>query len=461
MTFDLKFTGRLYEYQKKALLWMLERESSTEAPGGFLCLDMGMGKTILTIATICLHDMKHTLIVVPKNILPQWVAEFEKFSNITPFVFSANDSSTGKITHEVLSAHRVVITPISTFSSMKKDDESELLSFDFDRIVIDEAHLIRNNKTKSYKLIKKIQSNIKWCLTGTPINKSQNDFKTLLEFMSIFNVTLSHAAKKFIYRVVKEDVDSVKIPELTIEDLRSDFETEDEQDIYNELVENGKLLLKAYTAYGGGEGRMRILEQLLRLRQAVTNAAMLPGGVVETTFDGQSTKLNMLRRDITAAPMEKTIVFVHWIKEIESVREMLKELGHESVVISGKVKMEDRAEAIERFSNDASVNFFIIQIEAGGVGLNLQAASRVYINSLAWNSTSELQAIARSHRIGQKKAVTVKRLVINNTIDDHIISVQQKKLSIAAEILNDPRIEKSLTSTSNKSVFNSLLSVFK
>jgi SNF2 family DNA or RNA helicase len=258
---------------------------------------------------------------------------------------------------------------------------------------------------------------------------------------------------------VKEDVDSVKIPELTIEDLRSDFELEDEKEIYNELVENGKLLLKAYTAYGGGEGRMRILEQLLRLRQAVTNAAMLPAGVVDTTFDGQSTKLSMLRRDIMSVPVEKTIIFVHWIKEIDSVRAMLKEIGHDSVVISGKVKMEDRAEAIERFSNDASVNFFIIQIEAGGVGLNLQAASRVYINSLAWNAVSELQAIARSHRIGQKRAVTVKRIIINNTIDDHIIAVQSKKLAIAAEILGDARIEKSLTSS--KSVFNSLLSVFK
>ena len=458
MTFEMKFTGKLYDYQKKALLWMLERESSSDAPGGFLCLDCGLGKTVLTIATICLHYMKHTLIVVPKNILPQWVAEFEKFSNITPFVFSANDSSTGKITREVLSEHRVVITPISTFSSMK-DDESELLSFEFDRIVVDECHMIRNNKTKSYKLIKQIQSSTKWGLSGTPINKSQNDFKTLLEFMSIFQVTLSQAARTYLYRVVKEDVSSIKIPELTIEDLRSDFETEDEKEIYNELLENGKLLLKAYTAYGGGEGRMRILEQLLRLRQAVTNAAMLPGGVVDTTFDGQSTKLSMLRRDITESPMEKTIVFVHWIKEIESVREMLKEIGHESVVISGKVKMEDRTEAIEKFSNDANVNFFIIQIEAGGVGLNLQAASRVYINSLAWNATSELQGIARSHRIGQKKAVTVKRIIINNTIDDHIIATQQKKLSTAAEILGDARIEKSLTSS--KSVFNSLLSVFK
>jgi SNF2 family DNA or RNA helicase len=437
---------------------MLERETSPDAPGGFLCFDMGLGKTIMTIAAVCLHDVPHTLIVVPKNILPQWVAEFEKFSNITPFVFSANDSNTGKITGRTLAEHRVVITPISTFGSMKNED-SELLDFEFDRVVVDEAHLIRNNKTKSYRLIKRIRSNIKWCLSGTPINKNQNDFKTLLEFMSIFRVTLSYAARKYLYRIVKEDVDSIKIPALTIEDLRSDFESEDERSIYAELIENGKILLKAYAAYGGGEGRMRILEQLLRLRQAVTNAAMLPAGVVDTVLDGQSTKLNMLRRDIMSKPVEKTIIFVHWIKEIESVGRMLKDIGHESVVISGKVKMEDRASAIERFCHDDEVNFFIIQIEAGGVGLNLQAASRVYINSLAWNAVSELQAIARSHRIGQKRAVTVKRIIINNTIDDHIIATQQKKLSIAAEILGDARIEKSLTSSN--SVFNSLLSVFK
>ena len=457
MTFDAKFTGGLYDYQKKALLWMLERESSPDAPGGFLCFDMGLGKTIMTIAAVCLHELSHTLIVVPKNILPQWVAEFEKFSNITPFVFSANDSNTGKITGKILAEHRVVITPISTFGSMKNED-SELLDFEFDRVVVDEAHLIRNNKTKSYRLIKRIRSNIKWCLSGTPINKNHNDFKTLLEFMSIFRVTLSYAARKYLYRIVKEDVDSIKIPELSIEDLRSNFETEDERNIYAELIENGKILLKAYAAYGGGEGRMKILEQLLRLRQAVTNAAMLPEGVVNTVLDGQSTKLNMLRRDIMTNPVEKTIIFVHWIKEIESVRHMLKDIGHDSVVISGNVKMEDRARAIERFCHDPDTNFFVIQIEAGGVGLNLQAASRVYINSLAWNSTSELQAIARSHRIGQKNAVTVKRLVINNTIDDHIIAIQQRKLSIAAEILNDPRIEKSLTATNT---FNALLSVFK
>jgi len=453
----MKFTGKLHDYQKKCLLWMLERESSANAPGGFLCLDMGMGKTILTIATTCIHELDHTLIIVPKNIIDQWVNEFYKFSDIVPFVITANDSNTKKISMDMLHEHRVIITPISTFGSMKNEEESVLMDFDFDRIVVDEAHLIRNNKTKSYKIIKKLKSEIKWCLSGTPVNKSDKDFKTLLEFMNIFQVTLSYAARKYMFRIVKDDVDGLNIPDMTLEDIRGEFETVDERDIYKELLENGKVLARAYAAYGDGEGRMRLLEQLLRLRQSVTNATMLPEGVTDTIFEGEATKLAMLRKDIESSPIEKTLIFVHWNKEIAAVRTMLKNMGHESVVISGKVSMPDRAEAINRFGDD--INFFIIQIEAGGIGLNLQMASRVYINSLAWNATSELQAIARSHRIGQTKSVTVKRLIINDTIDDHIIGVQQRKLAAAAEVLGDARIEKYLSS--KNSVFKSMLEVFK
>lgn len=455
------FTTKLHEYQKKALLWMLERETSPDAPGGFLTLDMGLGKTVLTIAVVCMHPLDHTLVIVPKNIVPQWVAEFKKFSGITPMVITASESNSGKVTAEEMRKHRVVITPISTFGSMKEGGNA-LFDFDFDRIVVDEAHLLRNDKTKSYKLVKKLKSHVKWCLSGTPINRNQNDFKTLLEFMSIFQVTLTYAAKKYMYRVVKEDVEEVNIPDLTIEDIRADFKSEDERYIYTELLEEGKTLAKAYSAYGSGEGRMRILEQLLRLRQTVTNAEMLPEGVTQTIFSGRSTKLHMLCDSIQSSPIEKTIIFVHWNKEIDSICQMLTELGQESAVISGRVSMQDRVDAIKRFNSDPTLMFFIIQIEAGGVGLNLQAASRVYINSLAWNASSELQAIARSHRIGQKNKVTVKRLVINDTIDDHIIGVQQKKLAVAAEILNDPRIHKSLSSSKGtKGTFQSMMGVFK
>jgi SNF2 family DNA or RNA helicase len=454
----MKFNGKLHDYQKTCLKWMLDRETSPDAPGGFLSLDMGLGKTIMTIVTICINQLDHTLIIVPKNILNQWVSEFEKFTGETPLVVTATMSNKGDVTHDMIRAHPVVITPISTFGSMRDDENSTLMTFKFDRVVVDEAHLIRNKRSKSYKLVKKLDSIVKWCLTGTLINKNHSDFTSLLEFMTIYNVNLSYAARKYLFRITKEDVESIQIPDLIINDLRSDFETQEERNIYDDIVENGKVLLKAYNAYGSGEGRMQILKQLLRLRQAVTNPCLVPDD--DEFFDGTSTKLNMLKTDIQSSPVEKTLIFCHWIKEIDSIRTMLEEIGHKSVILTGKIASEGRDEAICKFTDDPDMNFFIVQIEAGGIGLNIQAASRIYINSLAWNASSELQAIARAHRIGQKNNVVVKRLIINGTIDEDIIALQQKKLSIAAEVLGDTRIEDALKSK-NSSAFKALLSVFK
>jgi SNF2 family DNA or RNA helicase len=170
----------------------------------------------------------------------------------------------------------------------------------------------------------------------------------------------------------------------------------------------------------------------------------------------------MLERDIRTSPVEKTLIFCHWTKEIESIARMLESLGHKYVILSGKINNETRDQTVAQFSKDPNVNFFIVQIDAGGVGLNIQAASRVYINSLALNATTELQAIARAHRIGQTKRVVVKRLVINNSIDEQILELQQKKLSVASDILGDRRIEKSLQSKYITSLaFNTLLGVFR
>jgi SNF2 family DNA or RNA helicase len=457
----MNFSGKLYPYQKKCLRWMLVRETSQNAPGGFLLLDMGLGKTIMTIATICINQLDHTLIVVPKNVVDQWVSEFKKFTGREPLVVTASMSNGGHVTHDMIRQHPVVITPLSTFESMK-DVLVPLMTFEFDRLVVDEAHRIRNSRAKGYRLLKQIQSTVKWCLTGTLINKNRGDFVSLLEFMSIYDVNLAHAARTYIFRLTKEDV-NVNIPDLSIEDLRGDFETVVERDAYEDILQTGKLLLRAYKTHADGEGRMRILEQLLRLRQAVTNIRLLPSlefAHPASANHPASTKLAMLERDIRSSPVEKTLIFCHWTKEIESIVCMLGGLGHKCVILSGKTRQEDRDQVVATFSSDPSVNFFVVQIDAGGVGLNIQAASRVYINSLAWNATTELQAIARAHRIGQKKKVVVKRLVINNSIDERILDLQQKKLSVASDILGDRRIEGALQSRASVA-FHTLLGVFR
>ncbi|AGE51625.1 ATP-dependent helicase [Paramecium bursaria Chlorella virus CviKI] len=458
----MKFTGKLFSYQKEAMMWMLKRESSHRAPGGFLCLDPGMGKTILTMVTIAVHDLDHTLIVVPKNIMSQWVSEFAKFTDCTPLVVDARMNNKKEITHEMLKEHKVCITSISTFSSMIDTDDCALLSFKFDRLVIDEGHLIRNRRSKSFWAMNQIKSHIRWILTGTLINKNRNDFKSLLEFMDIFNVNLTQAAREFVYRRTKEDV-GLSIPDLHIEEIRGDFETDAEKDLYAELVENGKILLRAYNAYGDGEGRMRLLEQLMRMRQCVTNPQILYANSEDEKWEGNRTKLNMLRKEIQNNPVEKTLIFCNWICEMDAIREMLHSIGHKSVTLNGKTPNSQRDVNIKSFNEDNNINFFIIQIESGGIGLNLQVATRVFINSLSWNATTEIQAIARAHRIGQTANVIVKRLIIDNTFDEHVLNLQQKKLEIASEIFDDKRIEKSLQQTRKQknSTFKQLTNVFK
>jgi SNF2 family DNA or RNA helicase len=181
----------------------------------------------------------------------------------------------------------------------------------------------------------------------------------------------------------------------------------------------------------------------------------------EEFYDGPSTKLKMLENDICSTPMQKTIVFAHFHKEMSAIQEMLASHGHTAVMLNGKITADERAAAIEKFETDQSVNFFVVQVDAGGVGLNLQVASRVYINSIHWNGTSETQAIARAHRIGQTRPVIVKRLIINDSIDDAIIAVQQKKFAAAADLLGDERIKHSLKKTTDSDFKSLLENIFK
>ena len=452
---NMKFNGKMLgSYQTDALKWMLKREISRFAPGGFLCLDMGLGKTALTIAAVCVNELEHTLIVVPKSLVGQWVTEFEKFTGYTPLIADK------KTTYDEIHEHPVVITTYPTIGTMDESNKADVavFNYEFDRLVLDEAHFVKNKKSKTHRLIKDVKSTVRWCLTGTPINRDEKDFTALLEFMGIFNVNLREAANTYMYRKTKEDV-NVKIETLEIETVESDFETFEEKDLYEELVEHGKMLMKAYSAYGDNEGRMNLLKQLLRLRQCVTNPKLLyVNSETDEEWKGNCTKLNMMKREIKNNPMEKTLIFCHFIYEMDAVQHMLSGIGMKSVRIDGSKSKEERDEALTKFSTDDTINFFVIQIMAGGVGLNIQTATRVFINSLHWNATAELQAISRAHRIGQTNRVVVKRFIIRDTIDNHIMNLQQKKLDIAADILGDTRIKSQLASKQN---FNRLMAIFK
>jgi SNF2 family DNA or RNA helicase len=133
---------------------------------------------------------------------------------------------------------------------------------------------------------------------------------------------------------------------------------------------------------------------------------------------------------------EKVLVFCIWTAEIEILLDCFEEREISALRFDGKMSREQRELAIYNFNN-TDVRVLVIQINTGGVGLNLQVATNIFITSPTWNPCSELQAIARAHRLGQERVVNCVRLVIENTVEDRILAIQDNKLRLIADCFGD------------------------
>ena len=141
---------------------------------------------------------------------------------------------------------------------------------------------------------------------------------------------------------------------------------------------------------------------------------------------------------------EKALVFCQFIKEMDIFQKAIQEAGFNTTRIDGSMSLEQRSDNVELFKTNPDVTVFLIQINTGGQGYNLQDANWVYITSPTWNPAIEYQAIGRSHRTGQKKQVNVIQMIISTehgTIEENIMDLQHKKRKIVADILKDPTIE--------------------
>jgi SNF2 family DNA or RNA helicase len=161
-------------------------------------------------------------------------------------------------------------------------------------------------------------------------------------------------------------------------------------------------------------------------------------------WEGRSKKMETLFSMIETHPTEKSLVFCQFVEEMNHIQEQLTERKIKVYRIDGSVSQEDRVQNLENFKKCSSGCVFIIQIKAGGQGLNIQEATRVYITSPAWNPATEMQAIARSHRTGQTKKVVVRKLIYKSgelpSIEETMMELQGHKAMICSEVLNDPRL---------------------
>jgi SNF2 family DNA or RNA helicase len=183
-------------------------------------------------------------------------------------------------------------------------------------------------------------------------------------------------------------------------------------------------------------------------------------------WEGRSKKMETLLSMIKSHPTEKSLVFNQFVGEMDHIHEMLSQNGIKVFRIDGSVSKDDRILQIRSFKKCTEHCSFLIQIKAGGQGLNLQEATRVYITAPSWNPSTELQAIGRSHRTGQTQKVYVKKLIYSGSdelpsIEHSIMALQGHKASVCAEVLNDPRLAKQIpTKASGNMTIRDLKKIF-
>ena len=450
--------GRLIApYQREGVSWMLWRELGGEPKGGFLCDEMGLGKTVETIATMLGNPKNKTLLIVPKSIINQWVEQIEHFApDLKVYTFDGPKRATDP---SEFAGFQVIIAPYSLLTP-KTSKTTVLHQVLWDRIILDEGHEIRNPRAKVTRSVVDLKGRIRWILTGTPVYNSMKDFVSLCNFLNIpkrFVLTANQKVKDtFILRRTKEDVSAhnirLKLPPCDFENVDLEL-NEDEERLYRQVFTECQNKVKTIfkTAQNVSMHAMEILECLLRCRQVLTHPQIYFDGIGRKdgeegeVWDKECTKNAYLLAGIMSHPTEKSLVFSQFVSEMDIIQSELVSRDVSVFRIDGSVSRENREEAIKRFKSSQSHSVFLIQIKAGGQGLNLQEATRVYITAPSWNPATELQAIGRSHRTGQSKKVVVKKLIYTGnenlpSIEEAIVNLQGAKSVVCATVLNDQRI---------------------
>jgi len=458
-TFKAKGFELYNPYQVDGVKWMNERETNKEMfhPGGILADECGLGKTVQTLATMWANRVEKTLIVAPQCVLKQWYVMAKKFFP-KAYVKIHHGNIRAKTEKELEGYFKKEAIIITTYGMIvngrktKKNPEpvnSILQSVTWDRVVADEIHYLRNPRAKQTVSFRQLKAKIVWGLTGTPVQNNIRDLKTIYQCLKFPDYLLednssyySELNSRYILRRTKDEVVDMigEMPEIEVNIVETPFRHDYERKLYNDTANQIFTELKK-----GHVDSMFILELYLRLRQVCIHPqVMLDGlakkfGIPAFEWPEVSTKFQVIGEMMDGHRDEKTLVFCYFKKEMDMLEKYLGGLGWSVFRIDGSRNIAERTADILAAKKSTEPTVMLIQISAGAVGMNLQFASRTYFTSPNWNPSVEIQAIARTHRIGQTRSVVATKIVIkeDDIIEDLILSKQIYKREIMARVLND------------------------
>ena len=454
-----QFQARLRPYQQAGLDWL--SFLCTNGFGGILADDMGLGKTTQTLALLQLRKngtSRPHLVVAPTSVVYNWHREVERFTpDLSVLNFTGSDRG---VDPAVFRAFDLVLT---SYAILRRDAVI-LAQAEFDFVVMDESQHIKNPQSQTFKAAMSLNARHRLCLTGTPVENSTTDLWSQMHFANPGGLgSLNDFTERYVTPIEKEGdrVTAQRLKRLTFpfilrrrkEDVADDLPEKVEQVVYCEMEGEQRTLYERWRDYyraellgsirteGLGKSRMKVLGGLVKLRQ-ISNHPRL----VEPTYQGTSGKFDYLLEALEELRAEghKVLVFSQFVKMLHMIREALDEKGVPYAYLDGSTR--DRQAVVNAFQNDPEVPHFLISLRAGGVGLNLTAADHVIIVDPWWNPAVEMQAIDRTHRIGQERSVFAQKLITRDTVEEKILELQQRKKQLTEDVIaTDESVMKALS----------------
>eukprot|EP00026_Physarum_polycephalum_P000777 Phypoly_transcript_00778.p1 GENE.Phypoly_transcript_00778~~Phypoly_transcript_00778.p1 ORF type:complete len:1043 (+),score=239.81 Phypoly_transcript_00778:241-3129(+) len=464
----------LFEYQKTGVRWMWELHCQNA--GGIIGDEMGLGKTVQTICFLgSLHHSKlldgPCIVICPATLMTQWVREFHTWW--PPFrvaLLHGSGTHTGPRADIISTIAKKGHILITTYEGIRINQE-ELLKHRWEYIVMDEGHKIRNPDAEITITCKKFPTTHRLILTGAPIQNNLTELWSLFDFvfpgrlgtLPIFqaqfevpislggyaNATPVQVQTAYKCAVALRDLINPYMLRRMKADVLKSLPKKTEQVLFCQLTdaqsEEYRNFLRSQEVQQVLDGRRHLLYAIDWMRKICNHPDLLHRDSSERPGDyGNWERSGKLRVVEQILPMwrqqgHKVLLFCQTRQMLDIVESFVREKEYKFLRLDGMTAIKQRMALVDTFNNDPTYFIFILTTKVGGLGINLVGADRVLLFDPDWNPSTDVQARERVWRIGQKRDVTIYRLITSGTIEEKIYHRQIFKEFLTNKILKDPR----------------------
>ena len=470
----------LRPYQAEGFRWLSARCDA--GFGGVLADEMGLGKSVQLISLLLARrdegrQVGPSIIVCPSSLVYNWTAELERFAPELNVLAVAGAAAERKVARGKVFSDWEAALSVKTGN---QPDESSLVdviitSYDLARIdsagyagrrfficALDEAQYIKNPATLTTRAVKRLEASHRFALTGTPMENRLSELWSIFDFLmpgllgpyarfrerfelpivggeEDVAARLQALVGPFMLRRCKADV-LTDLPDKLESVVYAPLEGQQrklyaacEQQLREQLTRQRaeRKQRQAKRAQGEEVSTVEVLAELTKLRQLCCDPRL-----VYENYRGHGAKLDAIAEIIASAmdAGEKTLVFSQFTSFLDLIAQQLRTAGTRFYTITGSTPKKQRVELVDAFNGD-DVPVFLVSLKAGGTGLNLTGASVVIHADPWWNAAAQQQATDRAHRIGQKRVVSVQKVIAKGTIEERILRLQEEKSKLADQVI--------------------------